>query len=90
MSDEPQFRPEGQPYEVDAPLGLSDLRARLTKTGEHLWTVKLVFRIDDPETALDDMMLGPHNMVDAERIRCFWCSARYVNPHVPSKQCLLG
>lgn len=88
----PMFRPdEESDAEVDAtPKGIDQLRARAVKDGNHLWVVKLVYRVDDPEIAMDNMVLGMHNLIDAVTIHCHWCSIRYVNTTIPGRRCPLG
>ncbi len=73
----------------DDVLDLDTLRERRRSTppGEHLWVVSLLYRIEDPETALDDMTLGAHNLVGAQPIVCLWCVQGYKTPNVPGPVC---
>ncbi len=49
--------------------------------------VSLLYRIEDPETALDDMTLGAHNLVGAQPIVCLWCVQNYKGPDEPGPVC---
>ena len=68
-------------------LNLADLRERRTRDGRHLWVVGLLYRVADPEVALDDMTLGAHNLVGAVPITCMWCRQHYRTPLVPEPTC---
>lgn len=59
-------------------LSAADVRARQPRDGKHLWSVGLFFRLDNPEAALDDMVLGAENLVATTSIMCAWCQARYI------------
>lgn len=87
-----------EPHEVSAE-GLQDvftmteeeLRARYPKRkrGEHTWVVAMVFSVDDPTEALDNMTLGIENMVGFISIWCVWCQQKHhdLSPLGPDAMC---
>ncbi len=79
---------KAEDFEVGEQLDLNVLRERRRRQpGEHLWVVSLLYRIEDPETALDDMELGGHNLVGAQPIVCLWCVRNYKGPAEPGPVC---
>lgn len=85
----PVMRVMGQ---VERPVGstvdLDEVRARRQRVGgEHLWVTKLVHRVDDPATALDELCLDETNLVGVEPIHCLWCEQRYLSPIQPDPAC---
>jgi hypothetical protein len=85
MSTSPTPEPRvafGGPEQVDiAPTVLTyeEIEARRAQTndGTHAWCVRIIFQLQDPEIALDDMVCGPENMVGIMPIICFWCGVEY-------------
>ncbi len=91
-SDQPTVRAAGDDgyYDMSDPreVNLNDLASRRVKTGKHLWAVAFLFHITDPEASLDDMTIGPHNMLGAvKNFFCLHCNVNYVNPTDPDPRC---
>jgi hypothetical protein len=65
-------------------------RNALSEPGVHTWAVALIYRIDDPERALDDMELGAENFLGVgSSIRCLKCHRPYRTP-ADAGRCFYG
>jgi hypothetical protein len=69
-------------------LTVDGLRSCRQDDGRHLWVVGAVFAVSDPQTSLDDMSLGAHNLIGIQPITCMWCVRRYVSPSMPGPLCV--
>lgn len=81
MTGEPRVS-FGEVHEVDVTptvLTYAEIEARREQTndGTHAWVVPVLYQLEDPEVALDDMVCGPDNMVGIQPIWCFWCRVEY-------------
>lgn len=69
-------------------IDLDAVRARIASRidGAHAWVVGVMYAVDDPEQALDDMFLGEHNLLGFRPIHCLWCGEPY-SGIVAAKRC---
>lgn len=69
-------------------VDLGAVRARMASRveGTHAWVVGVIYAVDDPERALDDMSLGEHNLLGFQPIHCLWCGEPY-SDIVADKRC---
>jgi hypothetical protein len=71
-----------RPEHIDDPRQLTwnellDRAGEWVIPGHHLWTLSLVYRIVDPEAAMDDMVLGAENFIGPGRMLCLLCGWEY-------------
>jgi hypothetical protein len=67
-------------------IRLDDIRRQagpLMPDGEHAWVIHVVYALDDPEQALDEMDLGIEKFIGLTAIHCLLCNEEYgtVNRH---------
>lgn len=72
-------------FKVDFASGctvdLDEIRRRSSPfmpDGGHAWAINTVFALDDPEQAMDEMVLDEKNFVGVTEIYCLLCQVRYV------------
>jgi hypothetical protein len=82
----------GDQYEVD-PARFPAMAALLTRVksnigaGKHVWSVSLIHAVEDPEVAMDDMVMGLDNLLGIDGINCLICEAVYVDQAHPGPVC---
>ncbi len=72
-----QAHPTGETLDLNQLRENAWLNASVNGGQNHYWIVGLIFHVDDPETALDDMVLNEHNLVGAQGIYCLICLRHY-------------
>lgn len=61
-------------------LNLDEIRRRglpVMPDGGHAWTISVIYAIEDPEAALDDMNLTADNFIGVAQMRCLLCHEKY-------------
>lgn len=61
-------------------------RALERRDGNHLWSVHVVYFVDDPEMALNNMTLDESNFIGVTDLHCLFCHSIY-DTAIRSDQC---
>lgn len=83
----------GEEFTVDFGSGrrinLDDVRKQreaLMPDGEHAWVLSVIYGIDDPDKAMDEMELGPEEFVGVTAMYCLVCQEPY-KPEIRYHKC---
>lgn len=64
----------GRRFDLDA---IRKQRSAFMPDNGHAWVISVIYGIDDPEKALDDMELGEENFIGVVPMYCLLCTVEY-------------
>lgn len=73
----------GVRYDLDE---IRQRRQSFMPDGEHAWVIHVVYGVDDPDGALDNMELGAEEFVGVTDITCLLCFVPY-QPEIRHHKC---